>query len=302
MLMDHTNIIAKISLLSYSQNNTVSIVNVSVTQLSWKVLTVAVICMSGKKANLLNVDLIWRTRSQGFKVHPLSERLPQFASWCRNWTRTVDGSESMFGCGFRGLGVVVWVLELLGRGLRLHLWLHIENTQWSSFPSEGAGSPRAVTLELLDDGRKLGIQRWSASFGPCGQAWSANARVLLLLVWDRRRRTKRNRKGGFGRVTGWCIRISVRRRERCTPFLIAGGWSAGVGAWTRSRCFALGQSTLLHYHWMGTIKQSGPIRHLLLLFMTNKKAAICLFYLVVDNICNALKFARWIYTCKSNII
>lgn len=245
-----------------------------------------------------------RSRSHGFKAHPLSERLPQFAPWCRNRTRTVTGSDkAMFSCGFRGLGVVVWVLELLERGLRLNLWLYIEDTQWSIFPAEGSSSSSTVTLELLDDGRKLGIQRGSASFGSCGRTRSANTGVLLLLVWERRRRTKRSREGRSGWASGRRIRLLVRRRERSTPFLVACGrrTGVGVGAWTRGWGFALGQNTLLHYNWMAPIKKSGPIRHLLLLFMTNKKTAICLLYLVVDNICNALKFARWIYTCKSKV-
>lgn len=88
--------------------------------------------------------------------------------------------EAVFSCGFRGLGVVVLVLQLLERGLRLTLRLYIEDAQWSVFAAEGTGSSGVVPLELLDDGRKLGVQRRSASFGPCGRAGNASAGVLLL--------------------------------------------------------------------------------------------------------------------------
>lgn len=74
----------------------------------------------------------------------------------------------MITCGIIVLGVVALVLMLLERGLRLTLWLYIEDAQWSVFSAVGSSS--IVPLELLDDGREFGIQRWSASFGPCGRA------------------------------------------------------------------------------------------------------------------------------------
>lgn len=114
---------------------------------------------------------VQKSRSQGFKVHPLSERLPQFAPRCRNRTRPVTWSdEAMFTCGFSDLGVVALVLQLLERSLGLTLWLHIEDAQWSVFTVESSGTSSVVTLELLYDGREFGIQRWPASFGPCGWA------------------------------------------------------------------------------------------------------------------------------------
>lgn len=230
--------------------------------------------------------------SQGFKVHPLSERLPQFAPWCRNRTRTRTitwSEEAMFPCGF-----AVLVLRLLQRRLRLTLWLYVEDAQWSVFPAEGSRSSSVIPLELLYDGGEFGIQRRSASFGPCGRAWSASAGVLLLQVWRRR----------SGRTDGRSIRLFVRRRGRGTALLVTDGCRAGVGVgtWIRGGGFALGQNTLLHHQWMGPIKQSGPVSHFLFLFVTNKKAAICLLYFAVDDVCDAVKLARWIYTCTSSKI
>lgn len=241
---------------------------------------------------------------QRFKVHPLSERLPQFAPWCGNRTRTIRGShKAMISFGLRCLGGVVLVVQLLEGGLGLTLWVYIEHTQRSIFSTWGGGSSSIIPLELLDDGRKLGIQRWSACFGPCGWTWSASARILFLLVWGRRVLIKRGRERRSGWAGGSNIRLSVRGRRWSASLLAAVGSTAavaGIGARIRGGGFALGQNTLLHYHWMGTIKQTGPVRCLFLLFMANKEVPICLLNFIVDNISDALKLARWIYTCKGN--
>lgn len=71
--------------------------------------------------------------------------------------------ESMFT-----FGAVVLELGLLEG--RLTLWLHIEDAQWGVFPAEGSSPTSVAPLELLDDGGEFGIQRRSASFGPCGRA------------------------------------------------------------------------------------------------------------------------------------
>ena len=170
--------------------------------------------------------------SQGFKVHPLSERLPQFAPRYRN--RAVTGSEQTgFSCGFRGLAVEALVLRLLAGALRLTLRLNIEDAQWSIPPAEGPGSSCVVPLELLDDGRKLGVQGRSASFGSRGRLRGVRAGVLLLMVWRRRRMRmmKRGRKGRSGRTGGRSKRLSVRRRGRGTPLLVADGCRAGFVVW-----------------------------------------------------------------------
>lgn len=78
--------------------------------------------------------------------------------------------EAVFTCGFSVLGVVVVVLQLLERRLRLAVWLYVEDAQWSVFPADGSSSSCVAPLELLDDGREFGVQRWPASFGPCSWA------------------------------------------------------------------------------------------------------------------------------------
>lgn len=104
--------------------------------------------------------------SQSFKVHPLSEGLPQFGSWCRNGTGAVTHpDETMVTCGF--IALVRGVQQ--GR-LRLTLRLYVEDAQRSVFAAGGCGSSRVVSLQLLDDGREFGIQRRSAGFGPRGRA------------------------------------------------------------------------------------------------------------------------------------
>ena len=239
--------------------------------------------------------------SQGFQVHPLSERLPQFAPRCRSGAVT-GSDEPGFSCGFRGLAVEALVLQLLAGALRLTLRLNIEDTQWSVLAAEGPGSSCVVPLELLDDGRELGVQGWSASFGSRGRLRGVSAGVLLLLVWRRRMRMmKRGRKGRSGRTGGRrSIGHPVSRRGRGSPLLVADGCRAGVvvWAWTGGGGFALGQNTLLYHHWLRSLKQRGPVRDIRLLLRTNQVVTIGLLDLVVDNICDALKLARWIYTCE----
>lgn len=127
--------------------------------------------------------------------------------------------EARFTCGFTAL-----VLHLLQRRRRLTLWLDVEDTQRSVFPAEGSRSSSVITLELLYDGRELGIQRRSASFGPYGRARNTSTRVLLLLVWGRR--MKRSRERRSGRTNGRSIRLSVRGRRWGTALLAAVGWRA----------------------------------------------------------------------------
>lgn len=59
---------------------------------------------------------------------------------------------------------VVLKLQLLQRGLRLTRRWNVEDAQRSVSSAVARRSPGVVTLELLDDGRKLGVQRRSASF------------------------------------------------------------------------------------------------------------------------------------------
>lgn len=115
------------------------------------------------------VTLAQQSILECFHVHLFSERFPQFAARCWNRTRTTDGSDKAISCGFRSL-----VVQLLQRRMRLALWLHFKDPKRSIF-SQGCGATSA-------DGRKLGIQRWSASFGPCGWPCNASSRVLLFLV------------------------------------------------------------------------------------------------------------------------
>lgn len=181
--------------------------------------------------------------SQSFKVHPLSEGLPQVGPRCRNRTGAVTHpDETMVTCGF--IALVRGVQQ--GR-LRMTLRLYVEDAQRSVFAAAGCRSPRVISLQLLDDGREFGIQRRSAGFGPRGWAWSTSARVLLLLVWKGMMEGGRKRRSGG---TDWrSVRLPVRGRGRGAALLVADGCGAGVvvGAWTWGGGFALGQNTLLHH-------------------------------------------------------
>lgn len=158
--------------------------------------------------------------SQGFKANPVSEGLPQLTPWSRNRTRTLNRPDKATGvsCGFRICSILV--LGLLETGLILTLWLYIKYAQWGIFSTEGPDSGSVVPLELLDDGRKFGIQGRSSCFGPCGWARAADIRVLLFLVW-KRRTMERGWEGRSGRTAGRSVRLPGHRRGWGTPLLIA---------------------------------------------------------------------------------
>lgn len=193
-------------------------------------------------------------------------------------------------------GFVVLKLPLLQRGLRLTRHWHVEDAQRSVSSAVACRSNGVVTLELLDDGRKLGVQRRSASFWAC--RWARNA-ILLLLVWRRRGSTSGRRRGSGG-TSGRSIRLCARWRGRSSALLATIGCRGADGARVRCGGFALGQNTLLHHQRMWPIKQSSPVSQVLFLFVTNKEAPVRFLDLVVNDVCDALKLARWVYTCKSS--
>lgn len=180
-------------------------------------------------------------------------------------------------------GAVVLKLQL-----RLTRRLHVEDAQRSVLAAEASGSPGVVTLELLDDGGKLGVQRRSTGFRACRRARDA---VLLLLVW-RRRGPTRGRRRGPGGASGRGIRLRALRRGRRSALFAAVGRRGADGARARRGGFALGQNALLHHQRTRSIKQGGPVGHVLSTFVADKEAAVRFLDFVVDDVCDALKPAR----------
>lgn len=165
-------------------------------------------CVHGRR---LNVNIVrGRGVSQGLEVHPLSERLPHVAPGGRNQAGAVLTSHFP-------------VLEVHLGGLRVTQWLHVQDAQRSVLSAGGSGPTGVVPLELLDDGRKLGIQRRSAGFGARRRARSA---VLLLLV-RRRRGSTSGRRWRPGGASGRSIRLSTHWRGRGLAFLAAAGCRDG---------------------------------------------------------------------------
>lgn len=155
-------------------------------------------------------------RSQGLEVHPLPEGLPQ------------PGSRSRYGAVV-GAGLFALVADVQQREWRLTLRLDVEDAQRGVFAAGGGGrASGVVALQLLNDGRELGVQGRSARLGPRGR-WRSRGVLLLLVVvggggWRRRR--------GSGRAS--CRRravvgLSVRGRRRGTALLAAaeGGGASG---------------------------------------------------------------------------
>lgn len=111
-------------------------------------------------------------RLQGFKVHSLSERLPQFAARCRSrtWTWTITGSDKpTISCFLRRLKLGVLVVQRFERRLRRTLRVNVEDSQRSVLSADGGRASSVVPLELVDDGGELGIERRTARLGPRGR-------------------------------------------------------------------------------------------------------------------------------------